>query len=114
MILVITLAGVGLTAAGGDIFIYRWSRSGASFDMALSLLSWAVSLILFGLFLRWSQRSLGPMFVVAATVHTALILLWDILVEKNTWTVQELIGIILGIVAIALVEMGGNESPKTE
>lgn len=104
--LIAVLLIVGITAASGDILIFRWSKSASPTDLMLSLGSWTISLVLFGLLLRWSGRSLGLTFIVAAVLHTLLILLWDVLAEKTRWTTLELIGILVAVTGVIITEVG--------
>ena len=107
------LAVIGITAACGDILIFRWSRSNSVSDLLLSIGSWSVSLILFGLMLRWTGRPLGLAFVLVAALHTILILLWDTIVEKTTWTRTECLGVALALLGALLIEIS-HSSPTTQ
>lgn len=105
------LVTIGITAAMGDVFIFRWSRTNAALDVLLAIGSWTVSLVLFGLLLRWTGRPLGLAFVLVAAIHTILILLWDRLVEKTTWTWMECAGVALALFGALLIEIGHAPSP---
>jgi len=104
--LIAVMLVVGITAAAGDILIFRWSKSASSVDLLLSLGSWTISLVLFGLLLRWSGRTLGLTFIVAAVLHTLLILLWDVFAEKTRWTTLELVGIVVAVTGVIITEVG--------
>ena len=43
---------VGVTAAAGDLLVYRWSKTGEVWALGTSLATWCLSLVLFGLLLR--------------------------------------------------------------
>lgn len=96
---------VGLTAAAGDLLVFRWSKTNESWALVASLVVWCVSLVLFGLLLR-DGRGLGVTFVWAVVMHTAIILGWDLLVTKAEWSRLEWAGILLAVVGIVLIEMG--------
>lgn len=76
--------------------------------MGTSLATWCLSLVFFGLLLR-DGRGLGITFVWAVVVHTVIILGWDLVVTRASWSRLEWVGIVCAIVGVVLVELGHGE-----
>lgn len=95
-----------MTGAAGDLLLYRWATARHNGWLAGALSSWIVSLILFGLLLRWSGRTLGVTFVLAAVVHTAIILSWDAIKSGRRLSLLEWAGLALAMAGVLFIEWG--------
>jgi len=96
----------GLTGAAGDICLYRWAKSQVNSWMLAGLGSWLVCLVLFALLLRFSSRTLGVSFVLAAAIHTVAVLSWDWIGSESRLSTLTWMGIVVTAVGVLLIEIG--------
>lgn len=101
---------IGVTGAAGDVLLYRWATEHHNGWLAAALSIWAFSLVLFGLLIRWGGRTLGLTFVLAAVVHTALILSWDIATSSQRLSRMEWVGLTLAVLGVLLIELAQHSS----
>lgn len=100
------LALIGLIGGVGDILIYKWAKLHHPFWLLLASTIWLVYIILFGLFLRLEHFSFAIAIVVATVIHLLMSLIWGIFFTDAKLNRIELAGLILGIVAVVLLEIG--------
>jgi hypothetical protein len=105
------LLGSAVLSGVGDIFIFKWAKAGHWGWMAAGLATWAVGLLLMGLFFRWAAVSFSVAVVLLVVVHLLVDVTWDVAVAGTRPTVAEWVGGILAVVAVLLLQFGGRTSP---
>lgn len=109
----------GLFGAIGELGLYKWAKTDSIAWIVGAFVSWAISLGLFGLLLRMDQRSLSVLFVLSAAVHIIIVVGWDRVCEASRLSTWEGLGVVFGIVAILLIQLGEHKEvnspqmPKT-
>ena len=102
-LLVMTVALFGVL---GDVLLNQWAKTQALWWWGLSIPVWMVIATAFGWALREKHYSFGLTVLVILLIHSGLVLVWDVLVERAVFTPMQWAGIAAGITAIVLLEMG--------
>lgn len=102
------LVFVALLAAIGDILIYRWSKSLSVTTLVIAILIWVLSLILFGLALRWWNRSLTITFALTVVIHALIVTLWEVAFQQKHFSRTEWLGLCLAMASIIVLELAQN------
>lgn len=103
---------IGISGGAGDVFIYRWAKSNQLQWMVFGQLSWILCITLFGLAMRIGSRSLSVTFVVTALIHIAVVLGWDLFMQRTKISTIESVGLVLAVIGVVCLEVGG--SPDTQ
>lgn len=102
---------VGLSGGAGDILLYQWAKSSRAGWLVAALASWLVSVLLFGLLLKYGGRGLSVSFAMAAVLHIAMVLTWDFWFVGSRLNRLELAGLALAVVAVVVIEIGHSLNP---
>lgn len=100
---------VGITGGIGDILLYKWAKTHSIFWLAMAYGVWLCSLTLLGLFLRIEHFTFSAALVLATMIHLIVGLLWSFFFTEATLSSIELAGLILGIIAVILLEVGRSQ-----
>jgi drug/metabolite transporter superfamily protein YnfA len=105
------VAIIGIIGGVGDVLLYKWAKLDQLFWLMAACGVWLVYIVLFGLFLRLEYFSFSIAVVVATVIHLLLSLLWgffftDVKLNRIEWA-----GLILGILAVVLLEIGHTLNP---
>lgn len=96
----------GAAGAAGDILVFHWAKHGGFGWMLLSVSVFTISVISFGLLLRFDSRSLGAAFLFVTMLHTLSVLACDRFFFGERFSRMEWLGLIFAVVAIVLLELG--------
>lgn len=96
----------GLSGAIGDIGLYKWAKNDSVGWLVVAVVSWSLSLGAFGLLLRIEQRSLTVLFVLSAAVHILTVVACDRISVTSSLSRTEWLGVLLGIAAILVIQLG--------
>ena len=105
------LFAIGISGGLGDIWIYKWSRSGGMGWFLIACGVWLVSLILFAFLLKWDDRSFSASFILSSISHVVLVMICDLAYFGGRLSRLEWAGIGLAVVSIGLIELGRDRSP---
>ena len=100
---------IGITGGLGDIWIYLWARSDRPVWLLLASVVWLISLVLFGLFLRFDSRGLGTAFMLSSVLHIGLVIAFDQLFTSARMNRLEWAGLFLAVLAVLLLELGHGQ-----
>ena len=107
------LLAIGISGGLGDIWIYKWSKSGDFRWLLISCVVWLLSLMLFAILLKWDNRSFSAAFILSSISHVILVLVCDLIYFGGRLSRLEWAGIGLSFIAICLLELG-REAPAIE
>ena len=110
------LIAIGISGGLGDIWIYKWSRTGSAWWFAIACGVWLISLLLFAFLLKLDDRSFSASFILSSISHVVLVIVCDLAYFGGRLSRLEWAGITLAVVSIVLLEMGRDRSadPKSE
>lgn len=92
----------------GDILLAKCAKEDHALWRAVGLANWLVCLIVFALLMRYGGRSLGATFVLAAVVHIAIVLGWDLATGEVRTSAIQWTGIVLAAAGVLLMEWGAQ------
>ncbi len=97
---------IGISGGLGDIWIYKWAKSGEFGWFLIASVVWLLSLILFAFLLKWDNRSFSAAFILSSISHVVLVLVCDLMYFGGRLSRLEWAGIGMAVVAICLLELG--------
>lgn len=100
------LLAIGISGGLGDIWIYKWSKSGDFRWLLIASIVWLMSLMLFAILLKWDNRSFSAAFILSSISHVVLVLICDLIYFGGRLSRLEWAGIGLSVIAIGLLELG--------
>ncbi len=99
---------IGLTGGIGDIFLYKWAGSRQVGWLLGAYLFWWCCLTSLGVLFRLEYFTFGAAIILATVIHLFISLLWALLFTEGTLNRIEMVGIVFGVIAIVLLEIGRN------
>ena len=105
---------LGVVGVLGDLAVAWWAKTGGPKWFAVGAVLWVTSLWMLGLLLRSPERSLSHLTVLITVIHVLLVV-----VVENAYLARwpprhEWLGIILGLLAVLLLETHQAEDPAPE
>jgi hypothetical protein len=105
---------LGVVGVLGDLAVAWWAKTGGPKWFAVGAVLWVTSLWMLGLLLRSPERSLSHLTVLITVIHVLLVV-----VVENAYLARwpprhEWLGIILGLLAVLLLETHHAEDPAPE
>ncbi|MFM7159676.1 MAG: hypothetical protein ACKO3P_04790 [Planctomycetaceae bacterium] len=102
---------LGVIGVLGDLSVAWWAKTGGAKWFGVGAVLWTTSLWMMGLLLRTPERSLSHLTVLITVIHVLLV----VVVENaylSRWPARhEWLGIILGLLAVLLLETHQAEDP---
>lgn len=105
------LVAIGLSGGLGDIWIFNWARSSETWWLLVACFAWVVSLIMFGLLLKWDNRTFCAAFMLSTVFHVVLVVGVDLVYFGGRLSQLEWVGMGMATVAIVLFELGREHLP---
>ena len=100
--LILVLAG-GFVLTVGDIFMKQWTYNNSWTTFILGLLTWCVGLVFLAFSFKYKNIAVGSLIFSVSNVIFLTIFSW--LYYKEALTINQIIGIILGIIAVIFLEI---------
>jgi len=101
MVLAVALLGVV-----GDVLINQWAKTYELRWWMASVPFWLLMATMFGFVLRQKHYSFSIALIIILLIHSGLVLAWDVLVERAVLTPMQWGGVVAGLLAITLMEVG--------
>lgn len=95
---------VGITGGVSDIWIARWAESGQSRWLLSASAICVFSLWLFGWLIKTDSRSLSHLLMLATLTHVLQVVVYEIAIRGHRPSRLEFAGLLLGLVALMLLE----------
>lgn len=103
---------IGSTGGLGDLCIERWARTESGRWGLLSAVVWATSLCMQAWLLSHDNRSLGRLLVMITVTHVLLVVIVESLYHRVLPSGQEALGMLVGLLAIILLEWQAPPAPS--
>lgn len=100
--LILVLAG-GFVLTIGDIFMKQWTYNNNWTTFSIGLITWCIGLIFLAFSFKYKNIAVGSLIFSVSNVIFLTIFSW--LYYKEVLTINQVIGIILGIIAIIFLEI---------
>ena len=100
--LILVLIG-GLVLTIGDIFMKQWTYSNNWTTFIIGLLTWCIGLVFLAFSFKYKNIAVGSLIFSVSNVIFLTIFSW--LYYKEALTINQIIGIILGIIAVIFLEI---------
>ena len=100
--LILVLAG-GFVLTVGDIFMKQWTYNNSWATFMIGLLTWCIGLIFLAFSFKYKNIAIGSLIFSVSNVIFLTIFSW--LYYKEVLTINQIIGIILGIIAVIFLEI---------
>lgn len=110
-LLLVLLVAASIAAGVGDIALYRWSKSETHWWLAASCLLWMASITFFGFYLRWTANTFSFAVILAMIVQIIIVMGYDILVLRTKMNTLQWVGMLLGVLAIVIHQLGQRDAP---
>lgn len=104
----------GVAGAAGDIVIYHWAKHGGFGWIIVSCAVFSISVMAFGLLLRFDGRSLGTAFLFVTMLHSLTIVACDRFYFGKRFNPMEWAGFAFAVVAVVLLELGHADEQSSE
>lgn len=109
-LLVALLLATGISAAIGDVSLYRWAKNGGAIWLLGSYILWMLSVTFFGVYLRWGEMTFSFAIILAMIVQIAIVTVYDATIVKAQITPMRWAAIVLGVISLVLYELGDKPS----
>jgi multidrug transporter EmrE-like cation transporter len=100
--LILVLIG-GLVLTVGDIFMKQWTYSNSWVTFIIGLLTWCIGLVFLAFSFKYKNIAVGSLIFSLSNVIFLTIFSW--LYYKEMLTTYQIIGMILGIIAVIFLEL---------
>jgi len=100
-LLLVLIGGVILTI--GDVFMKQWSSNNSWITFAIGLLTWSVGLVFLAFSFKYKNIAVASLIFSLSNVIFLTLLSW--LYYKETLTTYQIIGMLIGIVAVIFLEL---------
>jgi multidrug transporter EmrE-like cation transporter len=100
-LLLVLIGGVILTI--GDVFMKQWSSNNSWLTFAIGLLTWSVGLVFLAFSFKYKNIAVASLIFSLSNVIFLTLLSW--LYYKETLTTYQIIGMLIGIVAVIFLEL---------
>jgi hypothetical protein len=106
---------LGVVGVLGDLAVAWWAKTGGPKWFAVGAVLWVTSLWMLGLLLRSPERSLSHLTVLITVIHVLLVVVVENAYLARWPARHEWLGIILGLLAVLLLEthQGEDVPPST-
>lgn len=104
-LLLVFIGGIILTV--GDIAMKKWVDSNDVYIYLLGMFIYFIGMNFLSVSFKYKNIAVASTFLVIFNVVSLIILSWILFEEKITLT--QMIGILLGIIAVAVLELGEKE-----
>jgi hypothetical protein len=105
---------ISLTGAGGDLCMDRWARTSEHRWFVVASAVWLANLWLLGWLLKTDSRSLSRLLMLIIIGHLLLVLAWELVHQRIRPTLNESLGMVLGIVVVILLEWHGPRQVSSQ
>jgi multidrug transporter EmrE-like cation transporter len=100
-LLLVLIGGIILTI--GDVFMKQWSSNNSWLTFAIGLLTWSVGLVFLAFSFKYKNIAVASLIFSLSNVIFLTLLSW--LYYKETLTTYQIIGMLIGIVAVIFLEL---------
>ena len=104
--LFLSIIAVAVFGALGDIVTNQWVKTDLFRWWLLALPVWMVVTTVFGIVLRQKHYSFSVAVIIILLVHSGIVLVLDIFSERAVLTPMQWVGVVTGVAAIVLLEIG--------
>jgi multidrug transporter EmrE-like cation transporter len=104
------LLAIGITGGLGDVWIFKWAKSGQTVWLVAACVVWLASLLLFGLLLKLDTRTFSAAFMLSTVFHVVLVIVCDLVFFGGRLTPTEWVGMALAAAAVVVLELGRPEA----
>jgi len=93
----------GLILTIGDIFMKQWTYTNNRITFMIGLFTWIVGLVFLAFSFKYKNIGIASLIFSLSNVITLTLFGW--LYYKDILTLNQIIGIILGIIAVIILEL---------
>jgi multidrug transporter EmrE-like cation transporter len=100
-LLLVLIGGLVLTI--GDVFMKQWTFNNSLLTFAIGLLTWCIGLVFLALSFKYKNIAVASLIFSISNVIFLTLLSW--MYYKETLTTYQIIGMLIGIVAVVFLEL---------
>lgn len=104
------MAGSAILSGFGDILLFHWAKAQSGWAFLAGIVLWIFSLVMMGLFFRYSNLPFGLSVVLLVVIHLFIDIIWDVAVLGSRLSLWQWIGVAFAVASIALLQASSKHS----